>query len=575
MRTRSGYTAALFLLTVWMGHGPAGWALPLHGPSLQLFSSIDQRAVGVGEPLVLSVLIYASPGTPDEEQSLRRSVEEGRLRIDSLHFKLLRTETGEGVRDVVEGVDVFSLTIRYILRARHAGVIRSPVFEFAHGGKTFRSTPHRLDVYSVSPDFFRAGQSILPIMAETKNGGSPRQIAGTAFLISEDALVTSFHVVVDADRVNVTLPNGQVVTTRKAWLADPFQDIAILHIDPQYVRRARLMPLSMAPDEGNTGPEGGGDVVFTYGWPLGKQRSTAGILYRDVLPQPNERAWISANPLLPGDSGGPLLDRYGRVLAVISSGTVGRGADVLRENVCFATDLHPSLARLDRIKHPRRLKTLFRDQSVEAEPRTHALRVSSYLSIGNPIFPQLIESLAEVQAAARENTGDARLHFMRGAILEMLGNGTEARASYEAALTANPGYFPAAYVLALYDLRQGAYSAAREEFERIHSYLPYRHLASYGLAVSLIGRLEYREAVEHITAVIQYDPHFAPAWFDLARCYLALGDEPRARQIMHRLEEINPRWASHLRQVIRIPALRPITRIELPPANLASLENWH
>jgi S1-C subfamily serine protease len=142
-------------------------------------------------------------------------------------------------------------------------------------------------------------------------------------------IVTNFHVVENAERIDVQLHDGAV---HKATLieADPLTDIALLRIDAIGLVAATRAPDFAAVEQG--------DMVFAFGSPLdfrfsmssglisGMGRSTGVIGSRN--PQGYEDFIQVDAAINPGNSGGPLTDARGRVIGM---------------NTAIATDReHPS-----------------------------------------------------------------------------------------------------------------------------------------------------------------------------------------------------------------------------------------
>jgi len=138
---------------------------------------------------------------------------------------------------------------------------------------------------------------------------------GTAWSIGGGYVATSYHVVADASRIELDLPDGKQLTAR-LLKKDPVNDIAILEVDG-----AELLPpaLPLAAENESLGAD-----VFTIGYPhaslmgtspkvtSGKINATAGI--RD-----DPRFYQISVPLQSGNSGGPLLNMNGEVVGIVTS----------------------------------------------------------------------------------------------------------------------------------------------------------------------------------------------------------------------------------------------------------------
>ncbi len=548
------------------------------GFPVQVFSEVSRSIVAVDLLFTFDVEVYASPPTAEEARRVVEAVRAARLADWSGGLEVVEQEPLHAPTNPPGG-DPLVLTRRFLLRATRPGRYQVPPLHFQRGAETFTTSVHHVAAYRVGRDFFGAGHAIFPIEAEyaDREHGRRYMRTGSAFLVAPDAVVTSLHVVLDARRVRITLPGGKVVTTRKAWVLDPVRDIAVLHVDRRAVVRAGLVPLSLAPVRDAVRAPGGEHtaqaVTFTYGWPGRAQRSTAGLRYRGLTLQPDESVWISSNPVRPGDSGGPLLDPRGRVLGVVTSGAVYSGRpDALREEVCIALDPRPALALRQQAHSPRSLRRLMRDPAFANSPHVEAIRLTTLLTNGHRPIPGLDDALAHLEGTRVQDPDDARLHFLRGLIYQMLGTSRHAADAYRTSLNAYDGHFLAAYMLGMHHSRRREYATAERFFRQARQYAPAAHIAAYGLARSLMGRLRYEEAVPLLRSVIAHDPTYAPAYFDLALCAVARGDEPRARQLLEKLHGLNSASARRLRRVLRNPVLQPRVLHELPRADLPPFE---
>ena len=139
---------------------------------------------------------------------------------------------------------------------------------------------------------------------------------GSGFVISKSGyIVTNFHVVKGAERINVSFSNEESVGAKLVG-TDPSTDLAVLKVNTP---PRGLTPLVY----GRSASVNVGDQVVAIGNPFGYERSmTAGIVSAigRVLEAPNALAIDNAiqtdAPINPGSSGGPLLNARGEVIGV-------------------------------------------------------------------------------------------------------------------------------------------------------------------------------------------------------------------------------------------------------------------
>lgn len=194
------------------------------------------------------------------------------------------------------------------------------------------------------PDATRVYQIIQPsiVFIEVKFesvDGSPSGGLGTGVIINDSAdIVTSYHVVREARTIHVTFADG--LESSAFVLAEiPEQDLAIL--------RAFNSPDVVAPAVlGNPATMRVGDDIFVVGNPFGLYSSmSAGVISgfeRSFQPIGTDTVLegliqfdAAANP---GSSGGPLLDRNGRVIGIVT-GLVNPGSGNFFVGVGFAVPI--------------------------------------------------------------------------------------------------------------------------------------------------------------------------------------------------------------------------------------------
>jgi serine protease Do len=139
--------------------------------------------------------------------------------------------------------------------------------------------------------------------------------SGCGFIVdAKGVILTNFHVVEDADSLEVTLNDGRKFTT-KDFVSDPKTDVAIVRIQT----KGDLPTLQL----GNSAEMEIGDRVLAVGAPFGLTGSvTAGIIsakQRSINVNTFEDFLQTDAAINPGNSGGPLVNLEGKVIGIASA----------------------------------------------------------------------------------------------------------------------------------------------------------------------------------------------------------------------------------------------------------------
>lgn len=153
--------------------------------------------------------------------------------------------------------------------------------------------------------------------------------SGAAFLcITNQWVATSLHVVLGTNKISIRTDDEQVIPVDGFCLADETKDLVLLHLEKPLDRK----PLKLLPKLPAVGseiyaignPHGLGGTVtkgIVSGIRLGKQLKK---LARDPLTElilRDDESWIQFDaPIQPGNSGGPIVDRSGAVVGIVSRG---------------------------------------------------------------------------------------------------------------------------------------------------------------------------------------------------------------------------------------------------------------
>ncbi|MEI2779407.1 MAG: trypsin-like peptidase domain-containing protein [Tetrasphaera sp.] len=167
-----------------------------------------------------------------------------------------------------------------------------------------------------APEAAAAYAKIAPSMVVIRTSSGGEDGLGAGFIANADGrILTAYHVIEGAGPITVIFPDG---TETGAKVADkkPDKDLAVLQPDrlPEVVTPATL---------GGGGTVG--DTVFAVGHPLGLSFSlSAGVISgteRDVRTEDRTLADLIQfdAAVNPGNSGGPLLNRDGQVIGVVTA----------------------------------------------------------------------------------------------------------------------------------------------------------------------------------------------------------------------------------------------------------------
>src|SRR6266446_3511155 len=177
-------------------------------------------------------------------------------------------------------------------------------------------------------------------------GASPRQsgIGSGAIIDAQGRIVTNYHVISDAERIEVTLPD-KTKHVAKVVGSDPNNDLAVIKID---VPRGGVTAIPLGTSKGLQV----GQKVLAIGNPYGLDRTlTTGIISslgraiqgengREIEDMIQTDASINH-----GNSGGPLLNNQGQIIgintAILSpsdTGSIGIGFAIPADTVRRITD---------------------------------------------------------------------------------------------------------------------------------------------------------------------------------------------------------------------------------------------
>jgi S1-C subfamily serine protease len=157
--------------------------------------------------------------------------------------------------------------------------------------------------------------------------------SGTGFAITKDGIIaTNFHVIENGKTIIVKGINGDFNRSFKAVIlvSDQKNDVALLKIDdPNFIGFSNI-PFTIKRELSSVGED-----VFVLGYPLratmgDEIKLTNGIISSKTGFQGDITSYQISAPVQPGNSGGPLFDKSGNLIAIVNAKYAGA------ENVTYA-----------------------------------------------------------------------------------------------------------------------------------------------------------------------------------------------------------------------------------------------
>ena len=129
---------------------------------------------------------------------------------------------------------------------------------------------------------------------------------GSGFFLDNGKVITNLHVIAGADKIQVTNYNGATYDVQQILGYDADIDLAVLKINSKN-------DFLLQNQEGVTA----GEAVYILGSPLGLTGSFADGMVSSISRKLEGVDYIQVTaPMSPGNSGGPLINRYGEVMGI-------------------------------------------------------------------------------------------------------------------------------------------------------------------------------------------------------------------------------------------------------------------
>jgi tetratricopeptide (TPR) repeat protein len=369
--------------------------------------------------------------------------------------------------------------------------------------------PDRMAVGTPAPHISRALTQILDARGN---------VIGSGCFLTEDGLVlTAAHVVAGREKVSVRNAQGKIFSVKEICPGDFSADAVLLRTeaeDQMFLRLADQEPAA-------------GDALSVSGFPLSMNLPVTSRGKVRSLPSSPGRPMLTTVPMMPGQSGSPVLNEQGRLVGVASRGSLavkGGGAPARSESVPF-----PALIRL-------------REFSLEANSFVRIRELEKWTGRSTYFDPAVAtaeqtvlnrdyaQAEKAISAAIDRHPHDPGLLLRRAMVRIAWGHPSDAEADARLAAAYGPRDPEPRRFLASLLLTMGRVEEGVKALEEAFQLDPEDADTAEALAELFITTGKYREAIRPAEQATKLNPESIRAWSVLAASFLASGQLQPARE---------------------------------------------
>lgn len=319
---------------------------------------------------------------------------------------------------------------------------------------------------------------------------------GSGFFVSLDRIVTNYHVIADAYTVEVKTIDGKVFAVDRILAIDRRGDLALLHANLQATTRvAQLTMARTLPQEGEN--------VFVIGSPLGLEGTTSeGIVSAVRFVEGFGYVVQITAPILPGSSGGPVLNMQGKV--------VGAATLIARDGQNL--NLAMSGERVLALGGRERATNIYAQGVQLFQARNYAGALSAFQTAVR-LDPENEDAWSQIGDCQRE-----------------LGRRADAIAAYNQVIRLDPKNVEA-YINAGVSYQALEQHGTALDYYRYAARLAPRYgLAHYNIGIAYFDLSNYMSAVQAFQTALDINPKDALAHYAPGAAYVRLRDKKAAKK---------------------------------------------
>ena len=359
---------------------------------------------------------------------------------------------------------------------------------------------------------------------------------GSGFFVRSNLIATNYHVIEGAARGTAKLVDRyRAYTIEGITATDKTNDLVLLKVS---VYGINPLPL------GDSNTVRIGEKIYVAGNPLGLEGTVSdGIISSRRDRYTKERLQMTA-PISPGSSGGPVLNRKGKVIGV--SVATFRALEAQNLNFAIPSNYLKALLNRSGIAKPFSQQSQFISadtylhrgndktrmenyqgaiadytQAIRLKPNdafAYAVRGSAKEQLG-----QYFAAIADCDTAIRLKPNDAFAYFLRGRAKEQLGQYFAAIADYDAAIRLKPDDTLAYVVRGRAKEQLGQYFAAIADYDTAIRLQPDYAVAYFGRGDAKRQLGQYHAAIVDFDVAIRLKPNDAYAYVGRSAAKGSLG----------------------------------------------------
>lgn len=149
----------------------------------------------------------------------------------------------------------------------------------------------------------------------------PKFSFGTGCAVTNNLIVTCYHVVKHAKQILIRGVNGDFEKTYNAelYFYDEYLDVAYLKLSDGVISKQTIIPYTFKSKKSDVG-----ENIFVLGYPLqntmGQEiKLTTGVISSNSGFMGDTTLFQISAPIQPGNSGGPLFDNYGNLIGLVTA----------------------------------------------------------------------------------------------------------------------------------------------------------------------------------------------------------------------------------------------------------------